>query len=360
MIFRSVPRVLAFMACLAGLAPTTSWAQMTRLQKPKLIVTLVVDQFRADQIARFQKRFAPPLGPQGEPGGFRYLTEYGAYYPFAEFDLLQNMTCPGHATILSGAYAYQHGIPVNIWYDARTQKSQYCVEDSDSPLVGLADANSKRGISPKHFRGTTLGDELKNSGYPSRVITIALKDRAAVLLGGKRADLAVWLDKESQTWVSSRYYLPNGKLPDWVQSLNASLQTRGETLTWDAPKGLGSGTSWTSNQHVVASKTTEAMGRDFPHQVSSHNAQSSNFPEGTVWTVNTAIQALQTLKLGQGPEPDLLAVSFSNHDGLSHSFGPNSRELEELMLVEDREIARLLAAIKKAVGLDQSIIVLTG
>jgi hypothetical protein len=40
--------------------------------------------------------------------------------------------------------------------------------------------------------------------------------------------------------------------------------------------------------------------------------------------MDTAIAALQCLKLGLGKDTDLLDVSFSTHDKLSHGFGPNS------------------------------------
>ncbi|WP_141734110.1 alkaline phosphatase family protein [Oligoflexus tunisiensis] len=357
---RLIPLFLLSLICLA-LTANPAWAQLARLKKPKLILTLVVDQFRVDQLARFHSRLLPAQGARGEAGGFRYLTERGAYYPFAEFGLLQNMTCPGHATILTGAHAYQHGIPINIWYDAASGKKIYCVEDPASLQVGVADPSQVRGVSPRNLRGSTLGDELKNSGYPTRVVTIALKDRSAILLGGARADLALWFDRDGQHWVSSRYYLPQGELPTWVQELNASLRkNQKDQLHWAKPAGAGSGTSWTSNEHVTLSKTTEAMGRDFPHRTSGRHAQAVNYPEGTVWTVDAAVKALQSLKLGRGQATDLLAVSFSSHDGLSHSYGPNSRQLEELMLVEDREIARLLQAVQKTVGLDETVIVLTG
>lgn len=356
--FNLMPVYIA-LAILGMAAP--AWAQLARIKKPKLIVTLVVDQFRADQLARFQSRFLPPVGPKGEPGGFRYLTERGAYYPMAEFGLLQNMTCPGHATILSGAYAYQHGIPLNIWFDASSQKPVYCVEDADSLQVGVADPSAQRGVSPKHFRGSTLGDELKNSGYQSRVVTVAIKDRSAVLLGGARADLALWFDRESQNWVSSRYYLPDGKLPAWVQDVNAAFhKNHKETLTWDKPEGPGTGTSWTHSSFIQKSKATDAMGHEFPHKIAGKSSYVSHFPESATWTMDIAIAALEQMKLGRGPDTDLLGVSFSTHDSLSHSFGPNSREVEELSVVEDRQIARLLKVIKQTVGLDQTLIVLTG
>src|SRR4051812_5505314 len=82
-------------------------------EKPKLVLVLVFDQFRADTLTRFESRFLPPLQKNGKIGGFRYLMEKGAYYPQAQHGILQNMTCPGHAAVLSGAYPYQNGIMTN-------------------------------------------------------------------------------------------------------------------------------------------------------------------------------------------------------------------------------------------------------
>src|SRR4051812_36701559 len=86
--------------------------------RPKLVVVLVVDQFRGDYLTRFRSRFLPAKGKDGKLGGYNYLISSGAYFPFAEYDVLQNMTGPGHSMILSGSYPYQNGIPLNNWYDA--------------------------------------------------------------------------------------------------------------------------------------------------------------------------------------------------------------------------------------------------
>ena len=153
------------------------------LQKPKLVVVLVIDQMRADYLTRFETRFQKSSAKS--PGGFKYLMSEGAYFPIAEYDVLQNITCPGHAMILTGAHPTMNGIILNDWYDKVARKTVYCAADE------------KDKISPRNLKTSTVGDELKNAGYKSKVIGIALKDRAAVMLGGHRADHALWFDDKS-------------------------------------------------------------------------------------------------------------------------------------------------------------------
>src|SRR5262249_38278822 len=106
-------------------------------KRPKLVLTLVIDQFRADYLMRFENRFLPARSGQ-DVGGFRYLMDHGAYFPVGEYSLLQSETGPGHATILSGSYPYLNGIPQNNWYDPTQAKVVYCVEDTEAPLVGTS------------------------------------------------------------------------------------------------------------------------------------------------------------------------------------------------------------------------------
>jgi predicted AlkP superfamily pyrophosphatase or phosphodiesterase len=130
--------------------------------RPKLVVVIAVDQMRADYLTRFRSRFLEPELPGQKPGGFRFLMSRGAYYPYGQYDVLQNMTGPGHAMILSGSYPYQMGITLNDWYEPG--KGQvYCVRDDSSPLV--VGKSAWNGLSPRNFLGTTVGDELKNAGY---------------------------------------------------------------------------------------------------------------------------------------------------------------------------------------------------
>ncbi len=320
--------------------------------KPKLVVALVIDQFRADNLTRFEKRFLPAKG-----GGFRYLLENGAYYPYASYDLLQPMTGPGHATILSGSYPYAGGIPVNDWYSLDHKSKMYCAEDADFETVGKGPFKDHVGTSPRNFWGTTVGDELKNAGWPVKVVAVALKDRASIFLGGQRADLAIWMNQGSFTWVSSRYYLPNKKLPAWLDALNARMEKRaGEKFLWEAH---GPATSLAIFNVQREGSYVKSVGESFPHPITRGTLSELTSPGGLDLTVEAAEAAIEGAKLGQGPGPDVLAVSFSSHDYVGHAFGPDSQENEEMVVAEDRAFAKFFAYLDKKFGLKNVLITLT-
>jgi predicted AlkP superfamily pyrophosphatase or phosphodiesterase len=327
--------------------------------RARLVVVIVVDQFRADYLTRFAPRFFAPSA--SSPGGYRFFTERAAYWPFARYDLLQAMTGPGHATVLTGSYPYRNGISLNAWCttDAHGRtRTVYCVQDEAAPLVGgnpplsqkepaiVCDAASGPGISPRRLQGGTLGDALKLAGHPSRVVAIALKDRAAVLLGGHLADLALWFDSQQFHWISSKYYLSGGQLPDWVAQLNSRLDARrGEAVRFASE---GPGTGLTRGIFDIEARFGEKS--------------ALKTPLGNSITVDAALAAISALDLGRGEGPDLLAISLSTHDWLGHDLGPNRREMEEMTVAEDRQIERLLSGIAARLsgGLDEAVIALTG
>ena len=337
--------VLIFITVLGS--PKPLFAQVTR---PKLIVTLMIDQFRADYLSRFEKQFLAKVTKKGELGGFRYLMEESAYYPMGQYDLLNSVTCAGHATVLTGSYPYQNGIPINHWYSAEKKKTIYCVEDANSPLVGSKGFEStQENASPRNLKATTVGDELKNAGYPSRVVSVSLKDRSAILMGGHEADLALWYNGTTNEWVSSKHYLPSGTLPEWVLQLNREIKLNlGKPLEWKL----------TATSSGYSNPETE---KRFPYSTQIGNPKSLASPYGDQITVIAAERAIKAYHLGQNTAPDLLAVSFSSHDKVGHAFGPNSREMEEMTLSEDRSISHLLNTLKKEVpgGLKNVVIVLS-
>jgi hypothetical protein len=340
----------------AGLPGHTSFAA-----RPRLVLTLVIDQFRADTLPRFKDRLLPARQTNGRPGGLRYLMENGTYYPYAQYEILQSMTGPGHATILTGSYPSQNGIAANDWYDDIKRERTYCTEDAAYSTIGAEKQKPHAGTSPRNLVGTTVGDELKNSGFSqSKVITVALKDRAAILLGGHRADGAYWMDKSGKRWVSSTFYFPDGILPAWVGNVNTEIsKAAGSAFTWKA-EGPGTGLSLTDSM-ALKDEWNQRIGSKFPHKLKSATPEALSSPWGIDATLELALAALRTEKLGSDRSPDLLAVSFSTHDYIAHAFGPNSREAEEITLAEDRAIARLLGTIEQLVpgGLAEVTVTLT-
>src|SRR5271166_908402 len=180
---------------------------------PKLIVVIVIDQFRGDYLERYHDQFVA--------GGFRVFMERGAYFTDCNYDYANTRTAPGHATLFTGSYTSGHGILANEWWDPEKKKRVTSVEDDTTKLVGMKDDGGGTGASPHNLLSDTLGDELKlATGGKARVFAISLKDRAAVLPGGFSADGAYWIDAKSGAWITSTFY--RADLPEWARNFNGS------------------------------------------------------------------------------------------------------------------------------------------
>src|SRR5271166_5444683 len=139
---------------------------------PKLIVVIVIDQFRGDYLERYRDQFGD--------AGFRLLMDHGAYFPNCNYNYANTRTAPGHSSLFTGAYSNGHGIAANEWWDQKKKRMVTSVEDDDTKLIGVE--GDKTGASPHNLLADTLGDELKLATEgKSRVFGVSLKDRAAVL-----------------------------------------------------------------------------------------------------------------------------------------------------------------------------------
>ncbi len=293
---------------------------------PSLVLVLVYDQFRADMLTRSKDRFLPAQ-KASRIGGFRYLMQSGAYFPLAEYEVLQSMTCPGHAMILSGSYPYANGIALNDFYDRDSGQYTYCLEDKEF------------GVSPRRFHGDTVGDELKMNSPLSKVVGLSLKDRSAILLGGKSAHMSLWLDSDKMEWTSSGYY-PDIQKKTWLQNVNRRLSVlKDSEIIWKP----------------------SLIKDSFSHKGKAQSGEGLGSPLGLQITNQVAIEIIKNEKLGQRGVTDVLAISFSTHDISGHKYGPNSPEMEELTLQEDLKLSELLNEIAREIpgGLKNVVIALT-
>ena len=207
---RTSPRslILGLLLCLALTGAGFSSAYNAR---PKLVVIIVIDQFRGDYLERYRDQW-------GE-GGFRLLLDHGADFTDCNYDYANTRTAPGHATLLTGAYTNGHGIIANEWWDPQKKATVAAADDDQTKLVGMP--GDAPGASPHNLLADTLGDELKLATQgKSRVFGIALKDRASVLPAGFAADGAYWIDRATGAWITSTYY--RNQLPKWAQDFNDS------------------------------------------------------------------------------------------------------------------------------------------
>ncbi|RYG34573.1 alkaline phosphatase family protein, partial [bacterium] len=192
---------------LAAIVATTPQGQASRIgvNPPKLVVLISIDQFRGDYVERFTPYFLPAK-TKGKLGGFRFLMETGAHYSNAMHNHLPTETGPGHATLMTGSEPAYNGIVANNWYDRAKGKGVYCVEDPNVETVG-----GKSGpMSPRNLLVTTVGDELEMAtNHRSKIVGVAIKDRASILMAGHSADDVIWWDSGTGNWVTSTWYAPD-------------------------------------------------------------------------------------------------------------------------------------------------------
>jgi predicted AlkP superfamily pyrophosphatase or phosphodiesterase len=318
---------------------------------PRLVLQITVDQLRGDMPTRFLDRL--------EAGGFRYLLDHGTRYANAHYRHANTETAVGHATLFTGANPSGHGIIANDWIDSATGAFVYNTEDDRHHLIGK-EPKPHKGVSPRNLMASTIGDELvlHNAGR-SRVFSVSIKDRGAILPGG-HAGKAFWYSKSSGDFVTSTYYYD--KYPEWMKAWNTRK-----------PADSYRGKSWEllhdRSTYIAAEiddRPYEAdfppMGRTFPHALGDDKylyQRLSLSPVGDVLTLDFTKALFEAERLGEGEATDFLAVSFSSTDYVGHLFGPSSLESEDNLLRLDRVLAELLAYVDEKVGLENTLIVLS-
>jgi predicted AlkP superfamily pyrophosphatase or phosphodiesterase len=333
-----VVALLAFSAPIRAAAPQAAGGTAA-IRRPRLIIMLVIDQFRYDYLLRFRPEFVR--------GGFNLLLG-GANFVNCRYDYATTATCPGHAALATGAYANLNGIIGNNWYVPSLGREVYCVADPNVHLVGAA---SGTGMSPHNLTASTFGDELRlASGLKSRVVAISWKDRAAIMLGGRMPSAVYWADPTTAHFVTSSYY--TNALPGWVKEFNTqdpAKQYCGQA--WRAlPETPGVGGK---ALHPAAT----GPGEPCPSQIFSEHLPSTPFANQL--ELNFATAAIQNEHLGHGPATDLLAISLSANDYIGHGYGPYSPEVADATLRTDRYLATFFRKVDQLVGLSDVWITLS-
>jgi len=329
-----------------------------RSAKPKLVLVIVVDQFRYDYLERFGDLF-------GEYG-FKLVTKRGALFTNANYDYVPTFTACGHAAIFSGSIPSQNGIVGNAWFDRESGKVRIMVADDAAHTV-TSDGPSARGgaASPRTLIGTTIGDQMRlSNNLQSKVFTASLKDRAAVLPGGQHPNGAYWFNEASGGFVSSDYYAK--ELPAWVRSFSANVKAdKYFGMKWDR---ILPAEAYKRAQPENLSLQKSALGGRFPYAVTGgEDKPGQKFytafeitPFASEYLANFCMAAVGAESLGADEYPDLLSISFSSPDLTGHYYGPDSAEIEDTYIRLDRVIADLLGFIDGRIGLANTIVVVTG
>jgi len=335
------------------LIPAQVKKETAAVAKPKLVIGIVVDQMRNDYLYRYWNRYGN--------GGFKRLINQGYYFKNAHYNYVPTYTGPGHCSIYTGATPRAHGIIGNDWFVRANTTITYCTQDSSVETVGSASKNGR--MSPKNQLSSTMGDELKMStNQKSKVFSVALKDRSAVLPAGHAADGAFWFDDVIGGFISSTWYMK--ELPSWLQKFNDKKLTK--TYLEQGWKTLYPIETYTNsisddnNYEGAPGKERPVFPYDFKKQLDKANwGIIKAIPAGNSLTKDLAIACLLNERLGKGNETDLLCISFSSTDYVGHNFGTRAIETEDIYLRLDKDLEEILNILDRELGKNNYTVFLT-
>ncbi len=330
----------------AGSAPIPEEVQ-TRQDAPRLVVLLVVDQFRADYVQAYGHQWTQ---------GLRRIFDRGAVFRRAAYPYAGSVTCPGHSTIGTGTLPFVHGMISNNWYDRSTRRTVLCSSDPQATAVPFGGGRGAERHSPISLMAPTFADELRRQAkrQPS-IVSVALKPRSAIGLGGHGGPgtMVIW-EEDNGTWsTSDRFTKTPWPEVDAFVAAHPIANAYGKSWTKTLPEP-----SYLYTDDAAGENTPIPWGRTFPHVLESPAGRPDNLfvnawersPWSDEYIADLAINLIERLKLGTQPGTDMLAVSFSTLDGVGHEYGPRSHEVQDVLARLDVTIGRLLAAIEKAAG----------
>jgi len=323
-----------------------SWPHAAPADPPRLAVIIVVDQMRADYVDRFNADWK---------GGLHRLVAEGAWFQQAAYPYLSTLTCAGHATVSTGAFPHTHGVFQNAWWDREARKQMSCTEDPKATDAGYG-VTVAGGDSSYRLLVPTFTDTMREKLH-AHVVSLSLKDRSAIMLGGHGGDAVTWLSNALDGWVTSSAFTA-GPVPAVKAFIDANPTSADFGKTWDrmlpvpryagADDGLAEAPpeGWTSTFPHVLKGTANAVDK-------SYFTQWERSPFADAYLGRFAAALVQSLKLGTHDGTDVLAVSFSSPDLVGHAFGPRSHEIQDMYAHLDKTIGALFDQLDAIVGKDR-------
>ena len=324
----------------------------TQLERPKLVVGIVVDQMRWDYLYRYYNKY--------ENGGFKRLLKDGFSCENTMINYIPTVTAIGHTSIFTGSVPSLHGIAGNNWID-KTGKSIYCTDDSTVSTIGAKGDAGK--MSPRKLLATTITDELRlATNFQSKVVGVSLKDRASILPAGHNPTAAFWIDDASGKFITSSYYM--SLLPQWVNDFNDAKPI--EKLIdngWNTLLPIEQYTESTADNVSWEGTLKGAAQPVFPYDTKKAYALDHGslrqMPFGNTLTLQFAQAAVDGYKLGQEKNCDFLTINCASTDYSGHLVGPNAIEVEDVYLRLDKDLSNFFSYLDQKLGKGNYLVFLT-
>lgn len=313
--------------------PAISNAQQPQ-DPPDLIVAISIDQFSGDLFAEYRARYRHGLA----------RLSAGILFPRAYQGHSTTETCPGHSTILTGARPARTGIIGNLWYDpslARPDKVVYCTEEATAPG---SDSRQYRA-SPIHLKVPTLGDRMKEAAPGTRVVSVAGKDRAAILMGGSGADQTWW-------WNGTGFGSYEGISTNPVIDL-ANARITAAVATPESARAIPAECTGKTGLAELRGGTPSDESQ-FARPAGDYTRFRAS-PALDETTLQVATAFVETLGLGQNQQTDLLAIGLSASDVIGHRYGPGGVEMCLQQFALDRALGTFFDGLDRQ-GIDYLVV----
>jgi predicted AlkP superfamily pyrophosphatase or phosphodiesterase len=332
-----------------GVRPTAP----PRSEAPRLVVILVIDQFRADYVEMYGHQWT---------SGLRRLYDRGAVFPLAMYPYSGTVTCPGHVTIGTGTLPYVHGMFANTIYDKTLGRGVACMTDPTATSVPFGGGTGTERHSGRNIRTPAFADELRlQARRLPNIVSVALKPRSAIGLGGNGGPNTVVLWEENNgTWATSDAYT---KTPwaDVDEYVHAHPLTAAYGQTWSRVRPES---TYLYEDDAIGENSPAPWTRTFPHKLESRSGKPDNefvtswerSPWSDEYVVGLAKHLLASRKLGTQPGTDMLALSLTSLDLSGHEFGPRSHEVQDTLIRADALIGGLLDALDRQVGAGRYVV----
>src|SRR5215510_4721896 len=347
-------RALSLAAGVAALWAATPVAAPPPERTPKLVVLLMVDQFRADYVERFHAQWTQ---------GLKRLITDGAWFRQASYPYANTVTCAGHASVSTGTIPATHGLILNSWWDRDSSGTVTCTADRSVTNLGYGGAVSG-GDSLASLRTTTLADELRAQLSPaSHSVAFSLKARAAAPLGGRHPDAVAWFD-DSGSWVTSTAFTA-ALVPQVRDYIGEHPVQQDFGKRWER---MLPADSYLFEAPAIGVTAPEGMSATFPHLLNGSGSgvadplfyqQWQSSPFSDEYLARMALNVASRLHFNSIGSTNLLGISFSALDKVGHDYGPNSHEVQDVLIRLDRTLGLLFTGLDRLVGAGNYTVALT-
>lgn len=311
------------------------------VQRPKLVVGIVVDQLRTDYIEYLQNLF-------GEKG-FRKLMKDGVYLRDVDFGIDNLDIANATSIIYTGAYPASSGVTGLKVFDPATRQMLPALYDNAS--IGNYTNDT---YSPAPLRLSTISDELaiEGDGF-NGIYAIAPEAQQAIIMAGHAGNSAFWLNENTGQWATTTYYKD---VPSPIGSRNygQSVASRIDGMAWKPLRDIE------SYPGLPVHKRLASFNHRFSRADKDVYRMFSATPLANEEVTDLAIDYIKDLRLGtRGNVMDMLNLGYTTAPYKYVKDGDSRAELTDAYVRLDAQLERLFDAIDKYVGLNNAVVFLS-